>query len=56
MFGNPSLMTRIAIGKLIGFVFGLAGFFRKPCQRRLPGPGGEKLLSYRAGLSGTFTH
>lgn len=26
MFGNPSLMTRIAIGKAIGFLFGLAGF------------------------------
>ena len=26
MFGNPSLMTRIAIGKVIGFLFGLAGF------------------------------
>ena len=30
MFGNPSLMTRIAIGKLIGFVVGLAGFFMLP--------------------------
>ena len=30
MFGNPSLMTRIAIGKGIGFVFGLAGFFLLP--------------------------
>lgn len=30
MFGNPSLMTRIATGKLIGFVFGLAGFFLLP--------------------------
>jgi len=26
MFGNPSLMTRIAIGKGIGFLFGFAGF------------------------------
>jgi hypothetical protein len=30
MFGNPSLMTRIAIGKLIGFVFGLTGFILLP--------------------------
>jgi hypothetical protein len=26
MFGNPSLVTRIAIGKLVGFLVGLAGF------------------------------
>ena len=30
MFGNPSLMTRIAVGKLIGFLFGLAGFLLLP--------------------------
>jgi len=30
MFGNPSLMTRIAIGKGIGFVFGLAGLLLMP--------------------------
>ena len=30
MFGNPSLMTRIAVGKLIGFLFGLAGFLFLP--------------------------
>jgi len=30
MFGNPSLMTRIAIGKLTGFVIGLAGFILVP--------------------------
>ena len=30
MFGNPSLMTRIAIGKGIGFLFGLAGFICLP--------------------------
>ncbi|MEN8165884.1 MAG: hypothetical protein ABFR65_00215 [Pseudomonadota bacterium] len=30
MFGNPSLMTRIAIGKGIGFLFGLAGFILLP--------------------------
>ncbi len=30
MFGNPSLMTRIAVGKLIGFLFGLAGFIALP--------------------------
>ncbi len=30
MFGNPSLMTRIAIGKTIGFIIGLMGFFLLP--------------------------
>ncbi len=30
MFGNPSLMTRIAIGKGIGFLFGLVGFVSLP--------------------------
>lgn len=30
MFGNPSLITRIAIGKGIGFLFGLAGFILLP--------------------------
>jgi hypothetical protein len=30
MFGNPSLMTRIAIGKGIGFLVGLAGFVLLP--------------------------
>ena len=30
MFGNPSLITRIAVGKLIGLVFGLAGFILLP--------------------------
>lgn len=30
MFGKPSLMTRIAIGKGIGFLFGLAGFLFLP--------------------------
>jgi hypothetical protein len=30
MFGNPSLMTRIAIGKVIGFLFGFAGFIFLP--------------------------
>ena len=30
MFGNPSLFTRIAIGKGIGFLFGLAGFIFLP--------------------------
>ena len=30
MFGNPSLMTRIAIGKGIGFLLGLVGFFSLP--------------------------
>jgi len=31
MFGNPSLMTRIAIGKMLGFLFGLIGFIFLPC-------------------------
>ncbi len=30
MFDNPSLTTRIAIGKGIGFLFGLAGFLLLP--------------------------
>jgi len=30
MFGKPSLMTRIAIGKLIGFLFGGIAFFMMP--------------------------
>jgi len=30
MFGNPSLVTRIAIGKGIGFLFGLLGFIFLP--------------------------
>ena len=30
MFGNPSLITRIAIGKAIGAFFGLLGFFLLP--------------------------
>ena len=30
MFGNPSLMTRIAVGKGIGFLFGLFGFLLLP--------------------------
>ena len=30
MFGNPSLMTRIAIGKTLGFIIGLIGFFFLP--------------------------
>jgi hypothetical protein len=30
MFGNPSLMTRIAIGKSVGFIIGLAGFIAMP--------------------------
>ncbi len=30
MFGNPSLITRIAVGKAIGFVFGLAGLIFLP--------------------------
>ena len=30
MFGSPSLITRIAIGKTVGFIFGLAGFLMIP--------------------------
>ena len=30
MFENPSLITRIAIGKVIGFIFGLIGFIFLP--------------------------
>ncbi len=30
MFSNPSLITRIAIGKTVGFAFGLMGFFFLP--------------------------
>ena len=30
MFGNPSLLTRIAIGKAIGLFFGLIGFILLP--------------------------
>ena len=31
MFKNPSLVTRIGIGKAIGFLFGLIGFVFLPC-------------------------
>ena len=30
MFKNPSLITRVAIGKLIGFIIGLIGFVSLP--------------------------
>ena len=30
MFGNPSLMTRIAVGKMIGFSIGLGGLILLP--------------------------
>ena len=30
MFGNPSLMTRVAVGKLAGLVVGLIGFVGMP--------------------------
>ena len=32
MFGNPSIMTRIAVGKLVGFAFGLIGFIFLPAM------------------------
>ena len=30
MFGNPSLTTRISVGKLVGFIFGLIGLICLP--------------------------
>lgn len=30
MFGKPSLITRIAVGKIVGLLFGLAGFIILP--------------------------
>lgn len=30
MFRKPSLLTRISVAKLVGFAFGLAGFFMLP--------------------------
>ena len=30
MFGKPSLFTRIAVAKLVGFAIGIAGFFVMP--------------------------
>lgn len=30
MFANPSIVTRIGVGKAVGFLFGLAGFFLLP--------------------------
>ena len=30
MFGNPSLITRIGVGKAVGLIIGLAGFFLAP--------------------------
>ena len=30
MFANPSLVTRIIVGKTVGFAFGLAGFLILP--------------------------
>ena len=30
MFSNPSLMTRIAVGKAVGLIIGLAGFLALP--------------------------
>ncbi len=44
MFANPSLTTRIAVGKMIGFGFGLIGFFAMP----LLWPEGD--LSLRLGI------
>ena len=30
MFGKPSLLTRVAVGKTVGFLFGLVGFICLP--------------------------
>ena len=38
MFSNPSLMTRIAVGKLIGLIVGLTGFFLVPVLLPDAGP------------------
>ena len=42
MFGNPSLITRIAIGKTVGLAFGLLGFFLMPVLA----PGADEFLSW----------
>jgi hypothetical protein len=38
MWGTPSLVTRIAIGKMVGFVCGLAGFLMVPYVLPEAGP------------------
>ena len=43
MFGKPSLFTRIAVGKLIGFLVGLSGFLLLPLF--LPDAGWLLLIS-----------
>ena len=52
MFGNPSLTTRIAIGKAIGFLVGLAGFVFAPlvyARSGLADPMGNLALVHYAG-------
>ncbi len=44
MFEKPSLMLRIAIGKSVGFVFGLIAFFALPMM-------GEPDLMFRLGFA-----
>lgn len=38
MFGKPSLVTRIAVGKAVGLMFGLAGFLTIPYLLPEAGP------------------
>lgn len=42
MFGKPSLVTRIAVGKSIGLAFGLAGFLMLPYLL----PGADPMLRW----------
>ncbi len=44
MFEKPSLMLRIAVGKSVGFIFGLIAFFALPMM-------GEPDLMFRLGLA-----
>ncbi len=44
MFEKPSLMLRIAVGKSVGFVFGLIAFFALPMM-------GEPDLMFRLGIA-----
>jgi hypothetical protein len=49
MFSKPSLMTRIVIGKTVGFIIGLTGFFM------LPSLFGETSLMIRWGFVFWYT-
>ncbi|UJQ94458.1 hypothetical protein [Mariluticola halotolerans] len=44
MFEKPSLMLRIAVGKSVGFIFGLIAFFALPMM-------GEPDLMFRLGIA-----